>query len=148
MMPVARCELLIRASPQDVYRAFVEPAWLRKYWLKKASGPLQVGRPVRWDFLVPGASDEVTATHLAPGERIAFDWSDGMSVDIGLARFGRGATRVAVRVTGFRGKAATDEAIGTTEGFTLVLCDLKALLETGASSGMVRDKAKLIAAPP
>ena len=34
----------------------------------------------------------------------------------------------------------------TREGFTIVLCDLKALLETGASAGMVRDKARLIAA--
>jgi len=54
--------------------------------------------------------------------------------------------RVTVEVEGFDGKGATDEAMGATEGFTIVLCDLKSLLEGGASGGMVRDKARLIAA--
>ena len=38
------------------------------------------------------------------------------------------------------------EAVSTTEGFAIVLCNLKSLLETGKSGGMVRDKAVLIAA--
>ena len=41
---------------------------------------------------------------------------------------------------------AVAEAVATTEGFAIVLCDLKSLLETGKSGGMVRDKAVLIAA--
>lgn len=146
MPTVARSEMLIRASAQEIFDAFVEPARLKKFWLKKASGPLQLDTPVRWDFLVPGAHEQVETTHLEKGRRVAFNWSDGKSVDIRLAGFGRGATRVTVEMTGFRGKAAADEAIGATEGFTIVLCDLKALLETGASGGMVRDKARLIAA--
>ena len=146
MPTIARSEMLIRASAQDIFEAFVEPAWLKKFWLKKASGPLRLDRVVDWEFLVPGARETVETTHLVKAKRIAFNWSDGKSVDIRLARFGRGATRVTVEVTGFRGKAAADEAIGATEGFTIVLCDLKGLLEGGASGGMVRDKARLIAA--
>ena len=145
MPTVARSEMLIRASAADVFEAFVEPAVLKKFWLKKASGPLQLKQTVRWDFLVPGAHEQVETTHLEKSRRIAFNWSDGKSVDIRLARFGRQATRVTVDVTGFRGKSAADEAIGATEGFTIVLCDLKSLLEGGASAGMVRDKARLIA---
>lgn len=34
---------------------------------------------------------------------------------------------------------------GATEGFSIVLCDLKTLLESGRSAGLVRDKARLIA---
>ena len=40
------------------------------------------------------------------------------------------------------------DALGATEGFAIVLCDLKSLLEQGVSGGMVRDKARLIAAQP
>ncbi|KQW45363.1 hypothetical protein ASD88_10575 [Pelomonas sp. Root662] len=139
--------MLIRAPAAAVFAAFVEPAWLKKFWLKKASGPLAVGQAVQWEFLVPGAREQVKAVRLEPGRHITFNWSDGTTVDIRLARFGR-ATRVTVEMTGFRGKSAADEAVGATEGFAIVLCDLKALLEQGTSGGMVRDKARLIAAQP
>ena len=56
------------------------------------------------------------------------------------------ATRVAVHVTGFAGDNAVEQAVGTTDGFTTVLCDLKTLLESGHSAGLVRDKAALIMA--
>ena len=38
------------------------------------------------------------------------------------------------------------QATGTVEGFAIVLCDLKTLLETGESANLVRDKAALIVA--
>lgn len=56
------------------------------------------------------------------------------------------ATVARVEVRGFIGRGAASEAVSTTEGFAIVLCDLKSLLETGKSGGMVRDKATLIAA--
>jgi hypothetical protein len=56
-----------------------------------------------------------------------------------------GATRVAVSVTGFEGSNAALQAVGTTEGFSIVLCDLKTLLEAGRSANLVKDKATLIA---
>ncbi len=54
------------------------------------------------------------------------------------------ATRVAVTARGFEGDEATEQAVAATAGFTVVLCDLKAFLETGRSGNMVRDKAVLI----
>ncbi len=38
------------------------------------------------------------------------------------------------------------QAVGAAEGFSIVLCDLKTLLESGTSANLVRDKAELIAA--
>lgn len=38
-----------------------------------------------------------------------------------------------------------EQAVNATEGFSIVLCDLKTFLETGRSANLVRDKAKLIA---
>jgi hypothetical protein len=36
------------------------------------------------------------------------------------------------------------QATNNVEGFTIVLCDLKTLLESGRSANLVRDKAELI----
>jgi hypothetical protein len=72
--------------------------------------------------------------------------SDGTRVDIVFTQWARGITRVTVQVSGFRGREAANQAVGATAGFTIVLCDLKCLLESGKSGRMVRDKAKLIAA--
>lgn len=37
-------------------------------------------------------------------------------------------------------------ALNATEGFSIVLCDLKVWLETGRVANLVKDKAELIAA--
>jgi hypothetical protein len=51
-----------------------------------------------------------------------------------------------VTATGFTGVDAASSAVNATEGFTIIACDLKSLLETGQSGNMVRDKAVLISA--
>ena len=88
----------------------------------------------------------VTVTAFEDQRRIAFDWSDGISVNMTFEPYGKNSTRLAVEAIGFRGKTAEAAAVGATEGFTIVLCDLKVLLETGQSARLVRDKAELIAA--
>jgi hypothetical protein len=59
-----------------------------------------------------------------------------------------GGTIVTINQTGFAGDPAeaVASALDATQGFTLVLCELKALLESGASLHAVRDKAALIEA--
>ena len=54
------------------------------------------------------------------------------------------ATRVSVAVSGFAGAGILEQATGTIEGFSIVLCDLKTLLESGTSANLVRDKSELI----
>jgi uncharacterized protein YndB with AHSA1/START domain len=138
--------MLVRAPVSKVFQAFVQPSWLKKFWLKAASGPLRQGGTVQWEFLVPGAKEEVSVKRVIEDEQILFYWSDGTRVDIVFTQWARGITRVTVQVSGFRGREAANQAVGATEGFTIVLCDLKSLLESGKSGRMVRDKAKLIAA--
>jgi uncharacterized protein YndB with AHSA1/START domain len=146
MATVARSAMLIRSPVHAVFQAFVQPVQLKKFWLKSASGPLSEGAKVHWEFLVPGASEEVSVRRLVDNEQILFDWSDGIRVEILVAPWARGITRVAVEASGFRGRDAAQQAVDATEGFTIVLCDLKCLLESGSSRKLVRDKAKLIAA--
>ena len=142
--PKARVSLIVRAPPEAIVAAFIEPAQLTRFWLSAASGPLALGVAVRWEFLVPGAVAQTTATRLDP-RAIAWTWDDGSTVDISLEPLD-GGTAVTVVNSGFSGSGEeiVEAALNATEGFALVLADLKGLLETGASAGIVRDKARLI----
>jgi uncharacterized protein YndB with AHSA1/START domain len=143
---VAKCSMLIRVPVDKVFRAFVDPETITQFWLESTTGPLAEGARVTWRFLVPGATDTVTVTAFEDRKRIGFDWSDGISVDMRFEAAGEKLTKLAVAATGFRGEGAEASAIGATEGFAIVLCDLKTLLEGGRSAGLVRDKARLIEA--
>ena len=135
-----KAETLIRRPPAEVYPLFVEPDHLTKFWLSAASGPLEVGKTVRWDFLVKGASVDSTARELVPGQRIAIDWSDGTQVTWTFAPHAEGTL---VTVEHF-GCGEDQNPMDRCEGHTWVLADAKLLAETGKSGGMVKDKAQTI----
>ncbi|MEO8017103.1 MAG: SRPBCC domain-containing protein [Pseudomonadota bacterium] len=138
--------MLIRRPPGEVFAAFVNPQTLRKFWLTDASGPLAPGARVQWTFMVPGATEKVVVTRFEAPRLLSFDWSDGIHVDMSFEPFADGATAAKVAISGFAGADATAQAAGTVEGFSIVLCDLKTLLETGESAQLVRAKADLIIA--
>jgi uncharacterized protein YndB with AHSA1/START domain len=139
---IAKASMLIRRPVAEVFDAFINPDTITKFWLESATGPLAKGARVGWHFMVPGATETVTVTALEDQRRIAFDWSNGNRVDMGFEALGNGTTRLAVEVTDLENESA---AVNATEGFSIVLCDLKTLLESGRSAGLVGDKAALIA---
>ena len=141
---IATAEMLIRRPPGEVFAAFVNPTSLRKFWLEDASGPLAPGARVRWKFLVPGAEADVVVRRFEAPRHLAFDWPEGMRVDMKFSPVDGGATQVTVAVSGFDPRRLLEQATGTVEGFSIVLCDLKTLLESGNSANLVRDKAELI----
>ena len=143
--PVAKASTLVRQPTAQVFDAFVNPDTITKFWLEASSGPLSAGARVNWRFLVPGATDDVTVTRFEPPSVLAFDFSDGVSVTLTFEAYTPGITRLELEASGFRGEDALAQVVNATEGFTIVLCDLKTLLETGASANLVRDKAQLIA---
>ena len=136
--------MLIRRPPGEVFAAFVNPMILRKFWLSDASGPLAPGARVRWKFMVPGVEDDVVVRRFESPSHLAFDWSDGVHVEMTFELVDHDATHVRVAVSGFTGEGILEQATNTVEGFSIVLCDLKTLLESGASANLVRDKAELI----
>jgi len=144
--PVARAEVLIHAPVQDAFDAFVEPELLTKFWLAKASGPLAAGRRVRWEFMVPGAADDLEVKVLEVNERIVLAWSDGTTSAWTFRATSPTSTVVTVTQAGFTGSGddVVAQALDATQGYTLVLSDLKVLLEQGRSANLVRDKAQLI----
>lgn len=142
--PIARAEMMIRRPAADVFAAFVEPAWLTRFWLSKVSAPLSLGAKVHWEFMVPGVTDEVTVTTFERNSRLAFRFSDLTETEILFEEIGPLQIRVAVRNWGFRDEPV-ESAIEASQGFSIVLCDLKSLLEAGQSGRFVADKAFLIA---
>jgi hypothetical protein len=140
--------LLVRSSASSIFNGFVDPKMLGKFWLKRSSGPLELGTSVKWEFMVSGASEMTTAEKLRPDKLIVFHWSDGIRVKIEIEAASRSSSVVRILAGPF---GSASKAVDATEGFSIVLCDLKILLETGKSPGLVKDKARLIArasAPP
>lgn len=145
-LPIAKAEMLVRRPARDVFAAFIDPQMLTKFWLAKASAPLQAGRKVRWEFLVEGASAEVDVKLVEQDKRIVTAWDDGTTVEWEFSERDSEGTLVVVTESGFRGSAdeVVAKALDATAGFTLVLSELKALLEHGKVLNLVRDKARLI----
>ena len=139
----AKLSMPIRSSPASVYEAFVDPRQISRFWLKRSADRLERGIGVTWEFMVPGAVETTTASTLVPGERIRFRWSDGVKVDIAIEKVTRGSSIVRIVSGPF---SSTAKAVDATEGFCIVLCDLKLFLESGTSPGLVRAKARLISA--
>jgi uncharacterized protein YndB with AHSA1/START domain len=136
--------MLIRRGPAEIFDAFVDPDTLCRFWLDAASGPLAPGAVVEWRFKVPGASDTVTVTGFDRPRGLSFRFSDGVEVSMAFEFHDGDATRVSVTSAGFPEKDLLARATDAVEGFSIVLCDLKSLLETGRSANLARDKAELI----
>ena len=141
----AKSEMLVNVSRQEVFSAFCDRRTLCKFWLAHSSGDLTRGAKVEWTFMVPGAKETVEVIAFQPHDYLKFKWSDETIVEVSFADRTPQSTRVSVVVSGFTDADRVALAINATEGFAIVLCDLKSLLETGVSGGMVRDKALLIA---
>lgn len=142
---VAKSTLLIRRPAAEVFNAFTDPRTLTRFWLSAASGPLEAGKTVRWDFMVPGATAQTKVSALEPHKHIAIEWDDGTYARWRFETVEEG-TIVRIDNWGFTGSQheMIETAIESTQGFTIVLCDLKTLLETGRSTHLVRDKAAQI----
>jgi uncharacterized protein YndB with AHSA1/START domain len=144
--PIAEIELLIRCPAAEAYRAFVEPEMLTQFWLAKASQPLAPNTRVRWEFLVPGAAATLQVRSMSENHHIATAWDDDTTIDFTFNQLEPELTLVRITQAGFSGSPdeVVAKALDATQGFTLVLCELKARLEQNLSLNAVRDKARSI----
>ncbi|MGE0742461.1 MAG: SRPBCC family protein [Hyphomonadaceae bacterium] len=140
--PVVKAEMLIRRPPAEVFDAFANPAITTKFWFTKASGKLEAGKRVRWDWEMYGVHDDIDVKAIDPGKRIAFEWSfpNSNMVEITFAPHAKG-TLVRVVNDGLRGDDVTALALDLTQGWNIVLCAAKAWLEHGVALNAVADKA-------
>jgi uncharacterized protein YndB with AHSA1/START domain len=134
--------MLIRRPVAEVFEAFADPTITTRFWFTKSSGRLEPGTRVKWDWEMYGASAEVTVKEVDPNRRILIEWDDPpRPVEWLFTPRGDDTTLVSISSSGFSG--SDDEVVAKTidsmGGFTLVLADLKALLEHNVVLNLVAD---------
>lgn len=140
----AKVSQLISCSKDKAFDAFVKPERITQFWLDSTSAPLAKKSTATWHFKVPGVLDTVTVDEFEPTSLIALSWSDGSKLRLEFVEHSVGQTRVSAEFS-ISANDTIDDIVNTTEGFSIVLCDLKTLLESGRSANLVRAKADLIA---
>ncbi|CAH0121166.1 MULTISPECIES: SRPBCC family protein [unclassified Paenibacillus] len=142
--PVVKAEMLIRRPVEEVFEAFIDPAITARFWFTKASGKLEAGKRIRWDWEMYGVWDEVLVKEIEPNKRILIESSyDGTLTEWTFAVRADRETFVTITHSGFAGSGdeIVNQAIDSMGGYTMVLCGLKALLEHNVTLNLVADKA-------
>jgi uncharacterized protein YndB with AHSA1/START domain len=144
-VPVAKTGMLVRRPVAEVFEAIVDPDLTTQFWFTRSSGRLEVGRPVQWDWEMYDVSAKVIAKAIEPGKRIVIEWpgySGPTTVEWTFTPHGQDATFVEVTESGFTGDGdeLTRYVADSTQGFTLMLAGLKALLEHGIRLNLTADR--------
>lgn len=144
-VPVSKTGMLIRKPVAEVFEAFINPEITTKFWFTKSGGRLDEGKQVQWEWGMYNISILVTVEAIEPDQRIVIAWpgySSRTTVEWIFEPQKDGTTFVSITETGFSGDG--DELVkqltGSTEGFTLVLAGLKALLEHNVRLNLVADR--------
>jgi uncharacterized protein YndB with AHSA1/START domain len=144
-IPPVKVGMLIHRPPRDVFQALVDPAITTRFWFTKSSGRLAPGARVQWEWEFYGVSTQVSVKELDEDSRILMEWGDGedaATVEFRFVGVGEDGTYVQVTESGLSGDgdAIVARVAGSTGGFSLVLCALKALLEHDIVLTVVRDR--------
>jgi uncharacterized protein YndB with AHSA1/START domain len=143
--PVTKTAMLIRKPAAEVFEAFVNPDITTKFWFTKGSGRLEAGKQVQWEWEMYGISIPVTAKAIEPNQRIVIEWpgyKNPTTVEWTFEPQEDGTTFVRITEAGFTGDGdeLVKQVTGSTQGFTLVLAGLKALLEHDVKLNLVADR--------
>jgi uncharacterized protein YndB with AHSA1/START domain len=140
-IPIAKAEMLIRKPVEEVFEAFMDPAITSNFWFTKGSGRLETGKRVHWEWEMYGVSVDVDVKEIEENKRILIDF--GSMVEWIFTPRTENETFVTISNTGFTGDGdeIVKQALDSTEGFTIVLCGLKAYLEHSIILNLVADKA-------
>jgi uncharacterized protein YndB with AHSA1/START domain len=144
-VPISKTGMLIRKPVADVFEAFIDPDITTKFWFTKSTGRLEVGKQVQWDWEMYSISIPVTAKAIEPNKRIVIEWpgySSLTTVEWLFALQEDGTTFVSITEAGFTGDGdeLVKQVTASTQGFSLVLAGLKALLEHNVRLNLVADR--------
>jgi uncharacterized protein YndB with AHSA1/START domain len=144
-VPASKTGMLIRKPVAEVFEAFINPELTTRFWFTKSSGRLETGQPVEWEWEMYGVSIPVTVQAIEPNKRIVIEWpgySGPTRVEWLFDPQADGTTFVTITEAGFSGDAdaLVKQVADSTEGFTLVLAGLKALLEHNIELKLVADR--------
>ena len=80
--PVVEVDMLVRRPARAVWEAFADPDQIRRFWLARATGRLETGAHVTWEFKIAGATTEVTVVEARPEALLDLRWDDGQPLRI------------------------------------------------------------------
>jgi uncharacterized protein YndB with AHSA1/START domain len=143
--PVMETGMLIRKPASEVFAAFVDPAITTRFWFTKSSGRLEAGKQVQWEWEMYDIAIPVTAKTIEPDRRIVIEWpgySGQTTVEWLFEPQKDGTTFVRITESGFTGDgdSLAKQVADSTQGFSLTLAGLKALLEHGIELNLVADR--------
>ena len=144
-VPMTKTGMLVRKPVAEVFEAFVNPDITTKFWFTRSSGRLEAGKQVQWDWEMYGISIPVTAKAIEANRRIVIEWpgnSSPTTVEWLFAAQEDGTTFVNITEAGFIGDGdeLVKQVTDSTQGFSLVLAGLKALLEHNVRLNLVADR--------
>ncbi len=143
-LPFAKAAMLIRKPISEVFDAFIDPEITTKIWFTKSSSRLYIGETISWTWELFDHTVEIFVKSIVTDERIQIQWGENKDalVNWDFKKMDDSGTFVTITNTGFVG--TSDDLIAqicdTTEGFTLVLANLSALLEQGVLLDLVTDR--------
>ncbi len=135
--------MLIRKPVSEVFAAFIEPSITRNFWFTRASGRLEVGKTILWEWEMYGVSTQVVVKEIIPNERIVIEWDvPSTTVEFLFKTLSDGSTYVVIRNYGFHqtGDDLLNVIKDVTGGFTTVLDGLKAYMEYNINLNLIADK--------
>ncbi|MDH2899832.1 MAG: SRPBCC family protein [archaeon] len=140
----AKAEMLIRKPIAEVFEAFTNPEITTKFWFTKASGRLEFGKSVTWEWEMYGVSTNVDVKAIEQNKRILIEWegyAGQENVEWIFTPVKNDGTFVRVTNSGFHGSEdeIVHQALDSTGGFTWLLAGLKAYLEHGIQLNLVAD---------
>jgi uncharacterized protein YndB with AHSA1/START domain len=133
--PVMKTQMLIRKPARDVFETFVDPAITTKFWFTKASGRLEPGKEVKWEWEMYGVSATVKVRAVEQNSRIGIDWGDEQhgftTVEWRFLPWKDDTTFVTITEQGYTGDGdqVVARAMDSMGGFSFVLAAAKAFLE-------------------
>jgi uncharacterized protein YndB with AHSA1/START domain len=145
--PAATSEMLIRKPVTEVFEALADPAITSKFWFTKGSDRLESGKEVEWEWGQFGVRATIYVKEVVQNRRIVYQWPADetgkllRTVEISFEARPDETTFVHINEKGFDidDKNLVQIVAGQTEGWTLVLCGMKALLEHGINLNLISD---------
>lgn len=140
----AKAEMFIRKDVAEVFQAIVDPAITTKIWFTKSSGKLEKGKTIEWEWEMYNHKVNVEVPEIIENQKIIFNWGnyDRPSIVEWEFRAIEGGTFVSVtnEIEHDTPEKLIAEVRDSTEGFTLVLANLKAYLEFNILLNLVGDR--------
>ena len=141
--PIVETQMLIRKPAKIVFQAFIDPAITTNFWFTKASGKLEVGKTVTWEWEMYRVSAKVLVKEIVENEKIIIEWGEpATTVEFEFTPMTHGTTYVVIKNSGFyqTGDELIEAIKDNTGGFTTVLDGLKAYLEHNINLNLIADK--------